>query len=106
MNPFETLDDVKNMLTALATREQPMVKELPPAPGSRAERYMQLLSPDAHPVPVAEQSAAATGTSASYVAPTPLASRVTALEAEVTLLRDTIRKLAQALGEPDPFPVK
>ncbi|HEX4794081.1 MAG TPA: YceH family protein [Humisphaera sp.] len=104
MHPFETLDDAKNMLTALATREQAMVKELPPAPGSRAERYMQLLAPDAHPISVTEQSAGGSGVAPAYVAPTPLASRVTALEAEVSLLRETIRKLAQSLGEADPFP--
>jgi len=103
MHPFETLDDVKNMLTALATREQVLVKELPPAPGSRAERYMQLLAPDAHPISATELSGGGSG-AAPYVAPTPLTSRVSALEAEVSVLRETIRKLAQSLGEADPFP--
>ena len=37
MAPFESLDAVKNMLAALMSREEPLVRELPPSPGSRAE---------------------------------------------------------------------
>ena len=36
MQPFESIEAVKNMLGALMSREEPLVKELPPAPGSRA----------------------------------------------------------------------
>src|SRR5215213_11101574 len=52
MHPMETLDVVRDMLRALSSREEPLVRELPPAPGSRAERYMQLLCPDLHEVDV------------------------------------------------------
>src|SRR4029453_5602428 len=58
MSPLATLDDVKTMIRALSERPEPLVKEIPPAPGSRAERYVQLLAPDAHPVQ--ESGAAAT----------------------------------------------
>jgi uncharacterized protein len=102
MHPFATLDDVKNMLTALATREQPMVKELPPSPGSRAERYAQLLAPDAHPIDESPDGGDV-ASSAAAPAPVSITTRVAALEAEVALLRSIVRKLAQALGEPDPF---
>lgn len=99
MHPFESLDAVKNMLGALMTREEPLVRELPPSPGSRAERYAQLLCPDLHPLDAPPPAAAP--------APQPsdpsLASRVTALEAEVTGLREALRKLAQSIGEPDPL---
>jgi hypothetical protein len=34
---------------------------------------------------------------------TPLADRVGALESEVRILRDALRRLAQSVGEPDPL---
>src|SRR4029453_5489087 len=58
MSPLNTLDDAKTMIRALGEHTEPLVKEIPPAPGSRAERYLQLLAPDAHPVQ--ESGAAAT----------------------------------------------
>src|SRR5205085_2502030 len=76
MNPIASLDDVQNILRGLMEQQEPLVKQLPPSPGSRAERYAQLLAPDAHPI-----------SESSHVAPvsTPqaaggLADRVTSLE--------------------------
>ena len=100
MQPFESIEAVKNMLAALMAREEPLVRELPPAPGSRAERYVQLLCPELHPLdapqgamPAAAPQAAAPG----------LEARVRALEAELTLLRSALQRLALSVGEPDPF---
>ena len=101
MQAFESLEAVKNMLAALMTREEPMVRELAPAPGSRAERYVQLLCPELHPIEVAS------GFEASADAPPAsgpsLSSRVQMLEAEVANLREALRRLAQSIGEPDPL---
>jgi uncharacterized protein YceH (UPF0502 family) len=107
MHPLESLEVVKNMLRALAEREEPLVSELPPAPGSRAERYVQLLCPDLHPVDVVAAAPGASGGGhagggASGGAGSLLA-RVDALEAEVEVLRGAVRRLATSLGEPDPF---
>ena len=103
MHPLESLDVVKNMLRALSERDESLVRELPPAPGSRAERYVQLLCPDLHPLDAPGQPGAAP-TSANSPAPADsLAARVQALEAEVASLRDALRRLAQAVGEPDPL---
>lgn len=99
MHPLESLDVAKNMLRALGEREEPMVRELPPAPGSRAERYVQLLCPDLHPLDAAAAPAgAATATSGGS-----LADRVAALEAEVATLKDALRRLARCVGESDPL---
>ena len=100
MHPFESLESVKNMLAALITRDEPFVKELPPAPGSRAERYAQLLCPELHPLDAPASAPAA----ASREAPAglELAGRVQVLEAEVAMLKQAVRRLASALGEPDP----
>jgi uncharacterized protein YceH (UPF0502 family) len=105
MHPLESLDVARDMLRALTEREEPLVRELPPLPGSRAERYVQLLCPDLHPVgpsdataPVGQPPARAGAAGASA-----LSARVDALEAEVEALRGALRRLATSLGEPDPF---
>jgi uncharacterized protein YceH (UPF0502 family) len=101
MHPFESLDAVKNMLTALSTREEPLVRELPPAPGSRAERYAQLLCPDLHPLDLPTGEAGQESASAPSGG---LSARVDALQVQVAMLKDALRKLASAIGEPDPMP--
>lgn len=101
MHPLESLDVVKQMLRALGDREEPLVRELPPAPGSRAERFVQLLCPDLHPL---DAPAAAPATAIpSAPAGGALGERVASLEAEVKVLRDALRRLAQSVGEPDPL---
>src|SRR3954467_7426642 len=97
MHPMETLDVVRDMLRALSERPEPLVRDLPPSPGSRAERYAQLLCPEAHAVSQeTEEAAVPEGAPASPTAgagSTPnsgyagLSARVAALEAEVTALR-------------------
>jgi len=99
MQPMESLERVRDMIRALSERPEPYVKELPPAPGSRAERFVQLLCPDLHPLDAAPAQTAS-------VAPTDrtdLIERVEKLEAEVESLKSIVRKLAQSLGEPDPL---
>jgi uncharacterized protein YceH (UPF0502 family) len=103
MQPFESIEAVKNMLAALMTREEPLVRELPPSPGSRAERYVQLLAPDAHPAESPVASAATPSSAPAHSTPSDLASRVEMLEGEVGELRTALRTLAASIGEPDPF---
>ncbi len=108
MAPLESLDVVRDMLRALSERPEPLVKELPPSPGSRAERYAQLLSPDLHPEPVPGTPSAAAGAGGAPAAPAPtagpsLAGRVEVLEAEVVALKDALRRLAASIGEADPL---
>jgi uncharacterized protein len=100
MHPMDSLDIVRDLLRALSERPEPLVRELPPAPGSRAERYMQLLCPDLHEV---EMQANVSSGITEQAAPTGgLAERVSKLELEVTSLRDALRRLAAAVGEQDP----
>ncbi|MBN8644942.1 MAG: YceH family protein [Planctomycetes bacterium] len=47
---LSTTDAVQAALDALAKREAPMVRRLERRPGERAERYVQLLCPDLHPL--------------------------------------------------------
>jgi len=88
------------MLTALMTREEPLAKEVPPMPGSRAERYAQLLCPELHPI---EQTAPSTGSTPAPQTHPDLGRRMQSLEEEVAALRQALQRLASSLGEPDPF---
>jgi uncharacterized protein YceH (UPF0502 family) len=103
MQPLESLEVVKGMLTALEQREEPLVRELPRSPGSRAEQYAQLLCVDLHPAPTAAAAVASDDASIAKPASSGLGDRVAALESEVATLKDAIRKLAAALGEGDPL---
>lgn len=99
MQPFESVEAVRDMLNALMLRQEPLVRELAPTPGSRAEKYAQLLFPElprseetgSSPPVLGEESAVA------------LKSRVELLEKDVADLRGALQRLALAIGEPDPL---
>lgn len=107
MVAFDSLEAVKGMIDALRTREEPLVLELPPSPGSRAERYVQLLSPETAPAAGAAPeiaSAPAIDAAAPAGPASPgLAARVASLESDVATLRAALQRLAASIGEPDPF---
>jgi uncharacterized protein YceH (UPF0502 family) len=100
MQPIDSLDQLTALLDPLI--ERGFVKRLPPAPGSRAERYVQLLSPDLHPL----EAPAPAYAGVVHEIPGPvtpvgdLAARLEALEAEVVCLREQCRALAAKLGQP------
>jgi len=111
MYPFENMEMVQNVLDALMQRTPPLIRHLPPLPGSRAGRFAQTLAPGIHPSEAmgGGGEAAAVGTPAVRIA-TPsasssvsLESRVTTLESEVAALRAALTKLATSLGEGDPL---
>jgi uncharacterized protein YceH (UPF0502 family) len=92
MHPIESLESCQALLDALASRPTeasgiipgPLVRELPPPPGSRAKLFAQLLSPDAHPVISAASVAIAPREPA--VASSDILARLAALEARVAAL--------------------
>src|SRR5262245_42167131 len=86
MVPIESLEALDQILGPMI--QEGLVQRLDPAPGSRAERYVQLLSPGLHPI-----DAPAVSSSAVAPPPTPLAARVEALEAEVAQLKEQVRLL-------------
>jgi uncharacterized protein len=101
MHPLTSLDDAKSALRGLIEQQEPFAKELPPSPGSRAERYAQLLAPDAHPLAASHTPTSATA-GASQPATT-LSDRVDKLELEVQILRAALQNLAESVGAPNPF---
>ena len=94
MVPIESLDQLGAHLTTLI--ERGLAQRLPPSPGSRAERYVQLLSPDLHPLDApapATYHVAADITEATPIGD--LRARVSALESEVAQLREQLAALTQ-----------
>lgn len=115
MQAFESLDAVVGFLRGLMEKQPPMVKRLPPAPGTRAEKYMQLLgeesaeSAESEAGDMEEESPEPSAAPSPRSAPTDsgellaLTSRVTALEAETAALRAAVRRMAADMGMADPL---
>lgn len=110
MHQLGSLEDLGNLLKFMMQREPPLLRSVPPAPGSRAGRYAQLLCPNLHrmdepsssvaPSVAASPSAPASPTSPAVGAPG-LVSRLEMLEGDVLRLRRAIERMADALGETD-----
>ena len=97
MHPFESIEVVEAVLSALAGREAPLVRELPPLPGSRAKRWMQLFCEELHPLgPVAGWVAA----EAPVAVLAPIApDRIAALESTVAALEARVRELEETVAQ-------
>lgn len=100
MSPMDSLEVTAGLLGSLINREEPLVKELPPSPGSRAVRFVQLLCADLHPLEAVPQAGSAATSHAAVAsgATSLLIERVTALETEVAGLRDELARLRESLG--------
>ena len=108
---FDDLDAVDRCLEGLASRPNPLVRELPRQPGHKENRWGHLLGdgdgdavgvvssapPTAEP---ATTSVDATAPTSAAVADADLVAKVDALEAEVETLREQLATLASKLGEP------
>lgn len=99
MFQVESLETAQAALASLISRPAPLVRELAPAPGTRAPRYAQLLCPALHPLDeaagVARHLAENPATPHADARADPdLLLRVAALEHEVATLRAEVRRLA------------
>lgn len=103
MCPIATLDVLAQVLDGLIAKG--FAKRVPPAAGSRVERFGQCLAPTLHvdgePEPEPARLSAARAYTPSGPAPlTGLGTRVETLELEVASLRRQLTILAEKLGEP------
>jgi uncharacterized protein YceH (UPF0502 family) len=85
MYPFETLEDVQSTLQRLLDREPPLVAALARQPGTKESRYMHLFSGEPSELTVAPPTRIGAGESD--------ASRIAALENELSSLRSQISEL-------------
>jgi uncharacterized protein len=122
MHKLGSLEELGNLLQFMMDRAEPLIRSVPPSPGSRAGRYAQLLcphlhrldepssnvappaaaSPSAPPAPPAAPTAPAATAPLSPDAGSPgLVMRIEAIEADVRRIARAIEQLADALGEED-----
>ncbi len=92
MTAIDSLEALGAILDPLQSKG--FIRRLPPAPGSRAERYVQLLSPDLHPIDV--EPAPSAERAESFLSPA--MERIADLEREVERLNRVVRILAQRGG--------
>jgi len=114
MQPFESIEAVEGALAGLAgredSREDSLVRELAPSPGSRAPRWQQLLCEDLHPTGAAAPAAARAGDGgerevardARLAALEDRDARLAALEARVASLEDEVARLRASAAQPMP----
>ncbi len=100
MQPFESIEAVDATLAGLAGREEPLVRELAPSPGSRAPRWQQLLCEDLHPTGAAAPSTARASDGGERAADRD--ARFAALEARVASLEDEVARLRACAAQPMP----
>ena len=115
MHPLGSLEETEEILRGLAAappdgpeanaaadRRKRLVRELPPLPGSRAARWLQLLCEDLHPL--RDERAGPAGSAGGQAgAGSPRAhgdevARLVALEARVTEIERLVAELRAALG--------
>jgi len=102
MHLLESTEQVKSELDALMARSEPMVRELPPAPGDRASRFTQLLCSTLHPMDALRtQSSSLSGETSAQpggAATASLEARLQRLEDEVAALRRQIANMQSVLS--------
>jgi uncharacterized protein YceH (UPF0502 family) len=88
---FDSLEQVESFLTNLTRGDDPLVRVLPPGPGQKEKRYVQLISGE----PVLPASPAS---EVPYLAPSkenPDQNRMDALENEVRVLKAQLQQLRE-----------
>jgi uncharacterized protein YceH (UPF0502 family) len=86
--PFEDLDTVLSTLSRLAGKDEPLVQELPKAPGTKEARWTHLLGDSIPEFSIAEPAAARAATP----------NRIEELETRVKALEDFVDRLKSQLG--------
>ncbi len=99
MHPLESTEVVSNLLDHLMERQEPLVKKIAPAPGSRAPRYAQLLCPDLHPIDVTTTPRQASTDNRTRVTTPDLEQRIGRLEDEVASLKRLVIAITQSTDD-------
>lgn len=89
MHPLDSIETVEAALGSMAARTPPLVREMPPSPGTRAPRWVQLLAEGLHPLDAAPERITPEAPRGDDRL-TALERRVDALEAELAALRNSL----------------
>lgn len=103
MHSLESTEVVDQALRYMRERDEPLVRTLPPLPGTRAQRYMQLLCPELHEIPEGPALPTVASQAAPHVGASAVGDRVERLEQDVRELRAALQRLADAIGAENPF---
>jgi uncharacterized protein len=100
LDSLEAVQEILNTMMEPGENKPPLVRSVPPAPGTRATRFIQLLSPDLHPLDTAPAAAPAHHGRESSGAghgrdDAALMARIEDLEREMESLRGEIRELRE-----------
>jgi uncharacterized protein YceH (UPF0502 family) len=98
MHALESIEVVETLLGGMGSRQPPLVRELPPSPGSRAPRWMQLLCPELHPLdslPIVADSHSAPADPDRVAT---LEGRIASLEGRIAELDSAVEDLRRQLG--------
>ncbi len=101
IHKFADVSSVEGFLDELATREPPMARKLPRAPGAREQRWAHLLSGEPEMPMGASASAGAGGAYAGASVPSgpdPRDEEIAALRADVEQLKAAVARLQAELG--------
>jgi uncharacterized protein len=100
MHHFEALDDVQSTVQRLIQRDPPLAKMLPRQPGTKENRYAQLMAGDKYESSeVGVASVGAGDSPARHSFRSTEHNQVSALESEVAELRKEVDHLKQQLAE-------
>ena len=91
---FAHVEEVESCLESLCTGSAPLVRLLPPRPGQKERRYVQLLSGEPSPADAAGQTYSFQ-TPSQGTSPAPAISRIETLENEVAALRAELKQLRE-----------
>ena len=94
MAPFATLTEAENVLDAMATGSEPLVRLLPARPGQKERRYVQLLSGEPAESSEDEPARATVGAAAPSVT-----AKLEAMAEEIAVLRGQLSELRASFEE-------
>jgi uncharacterized protein len=92
LHPFASVQEVEECLQNLCQGDRPLARVIPPRPGQKEKRYVQLLSGEPE---IAQPAAPVSSTVGSPATPQPDKSRLEQLEAEVGALKAELAALRE-----------
>jgi uncharacterized protein YceH (UPF0502 family) len=95
MTPLGTAESMAALLTGLASRPEPYVRELARRPGERTTRFVQLICPDLHPLDGPVSGEPQNHASAS----SEVDGRIARLEQQIEELKLAVTKISQAVEQ-------